>query len=244
MRVSNSASLVALSCFSNIDSTLGFTLNPKKMSVASTTTQLAALTHTDILNRARKAIGQPEIEEEPQIFDDNILDDFQAVLLILEKRVKEGPSSLSVGEIEEFEIMTTRIVSEHRHYLNNGGKPLDKGISTAKSNTPVVGTSSPLYTAPNGQPGGEAKPLVEGLPAATGSKEFEHNPEEGAAFDGSGGLGLAKGTTNTWVIPGMDEMTGEEYRKALQESVSARQSQRKAGQVTGNRSSNNYLENL
>jgi len=215
-----------------------------KIAAVSTTTQLAALTHTDILNRARKAVGQPEIEEKPQIFDDNLLEDFKSALLILEKRVKEGPSSLSVGEIQEFEIMTGRIIKEHDEYLKNGGTPLDKGISTNPAASPPVAVS-PLKVLPNGQPGGEAKPLVESLPAATGpADEIEHNPEEGEAYNGVGGFGLAKGTTNTWVIPGMDEMTGEEYRKALQESVSARQSVRKAGEVTGNRSSNNYLNSL
>jgi len=43
--------------------------------------------------------------------------------------------------------------------------------------------------------------------------------EEGEEYDGTGGLGLAKGTVNTYVLPGMDEMTGEEYRAALQASV-------------------------
>lgn len=36
-------------------------------------------------------------------------------------------------------------------------------------------------------------------------------------------FGLAKGTTNTYAIPGMDEMTPEEYRKKLQETISGRQ---------------------
>jgi len=44
----------------------------------------------------------------------------------------------------------------------------------------------------------------------------------------------------------MDEMTPEEYRTALQESVSARQSGRKdaLGSNIGNRQSQNYLDNL
>ena len=36
-------------------------------------------------------------------------------------------------------------------------------------------------------------------------------------------FGLAKGTTNTYAIPGMDEMTPEEYRTKLQETISGRQ---------------------
>ena len=72
--------------------------------------------------------------------------------------------------------------------------------------------------------------------------------DEGPAYDGQGGFGLARGTKNTYVIPGMDEMSPEEYRAKLQESISARQAKRreeaiKSG-VIGNRSSNGYLETL
>lgn len=234
MKINNSALLVALSC---ISMTLGFTVQTTTttMSRATSTSQLNALTHEDILKRARKAAGQEEEDEAPQIFDDSLLDDMRATLLILEKRVKEGPGSLSMGETEEFESMAARIISEHEDFVKNGGKSLDQGKSQKVT---------PLTTLPNAKPGGEAKPLVESLPAAKGPDVLVENDEEGDPYDGEGGMGLAKGTTNTWVIPGMDEMTGEEYRAALQESVSQRQSQRKAGEVTGNRSSNNYLENL
>ena len=37
------------------------------------------------------------------------------------------------------------------------------------------------------------------------------------------GFGLARGTTNTYVIPNMEEMSPEEYREKLQETISARQ---------------------
>jgi len=45
------------------------------------------------------------------------------------------------------------------------------------------------------------------------------------------GFGLAQGTTNTYAIPGMDEMSPEEYREALQKTVSARQVRRKETDV-------------
>ena len=54
-----------------------------------------------------------------------------------------------------------------------------------------------------------------------------HNEEEGAAYAGKGGMGLATDTANTYLIDGMDEMTPEEYRAALQETISARQRNRK-----------------
>mmetsp|Transcript_2901 Transcript_2901/g.2776 ORF Transcript_2901/g.2776 Transcript_2901/m.2776 type:complete len:183 (+) Transcript_2901:90-638(+) len=94
----------------------------------------------------------------------------------------------------------------------------------------------------------EARAVVAAPPAAAAqadgeAKYKETSDEEGAAYDGKGGMGLASGTANTWIIDGMDEMTGEEYRAALQKTVSSRQAQRKRGTV-GNANSNNYLSGL
>lgn len=70
--------------------------------------------------------------------------------------------------------------------------------------------------------------------------------DEGPAYDGSGAMGLAKGTANTYIIPGMDEMSPEEYRVALQKSVSDRQSKRHEGRggMVGNRAAHQYLDSL
>lgn len=85
-------------------------------------------------------------------------------------------------------------------------------------------------------------------PASSGPQITDLSQDEGPSWDGEGGFGLARGTTNTYVIPGMDEMTPEEYREKLQSSVSARQAKRreeaiKSG-IIGNRSSNGYLDTL
>lgn len=63
-------------------------------------------------------------------------------------------------------------------------------------------------------------PSSEDAATITNNDNLEAN-EEYANF------GLARGTTNTYVIPGMDEMTPEEYRTKLQENISARQVSRK-----------------
>lgn len=70
--------------------------------------------------------------------------------------------------------------------------------------------------------------------------------DEGPAYDGSGGMGLAKGTANTYIIPGMEEMSPEEYRAALQKSVIDRQSNRHSGRdgMVGNRAAHQYLDSL
>ena len=237
MRISTAAALATFSCI--IEPTLAFTTQSSR----SFSTKLHALTHKDILARARKAAGQPEEEDDdtPQIFDDNLLSDMQASLLILEKRVKDGPGALSSGEIKELETMLGRITAEADEVRSKEGSSAATPVSVS---TPAAGAEvSPLLTPRNAAPGGEAKTLTD-LPPAIGPGSVEHNDEEGAEYDGEGGFGLAKGTTNTWVLPGMDEMTGEEYRAALQESVSARQSTRKSGEVTGNLTSNNYLNSI
>jgi len=65
-----------------------------------------------------------------------------------------------------------------------------------------------------------------------------------------GGYGLASGTTNTYAIPGMEEMSAQEYRDKLQETISARQAERRKKSlqandgVIGNRSSSGYLDGL
>jgi len=78
------------------------------------------------------------------------------------------------------------------------------------------------------------------------SQLMDTSNDEGPTYDGTGGLGLAKGTRNTYIIPGMDEMSPEEYRAALQKSVSDRQSIRKERRsgVVGNRAALQYLDQL
>lgn len=200
------------------------TLATKKSSTTSSTS-LNALTAADILKRARKSAGVEEEPEPEPIFNDGILNDFQQSLLLLEKRVKEGPGSLSSIEVQDLIAMLNRIVIDMKDYDASGGSvPGIAGAPPATPTPPAVSSSASSTLDP---------PYV-----------HEHNPEEGAAYDGKGGLGLAKGTANTYLIDGMDEMTPEEYRKALQESISGRQDKRKSSGMVGNMMSNNYLDNL
>lgn len=224
---------------------------------SSSSTQLHALTAKDILARARKAVGRAEDEdaddEPPKIFEDDLLEDMQTSLLTLEKRVKKGPRSLDQDEVRNLEGMLNRIINEMKNFSQNGGEIPSKAqkstsasaaVATRTPNVTNTQGMSPLVTPRNAGPGGKAKPLLENLPAASGPRVVEHNEEEGEEYKGVGGLGLAKGTTNTYVIPGMDEMTGEEYRDALQRSVIERQARRRGSGLVGNRSSQNYLDNL
>lgn len=196
-----------------------------RSSSSSKSTQLNALTAQDILKRARKAAGVEEEPEPEPIFNDQIMNDFQQSLLMLEKRVKAGPGSLSSDEVKDLDIMLNRIMKD---MVNHDGV-VSRSVATT-TNTPAP---APVATAPPTQ----------SIPVSSTTYN-EHNDEEGEAYVGKGGLGLAKGTANTYIIDGMDEMSPEEYRAALQESISGRQSKRRSSGLVGNMSSNNYLNNI
>mmetsp|Transcript_26590 Transcript_26590/g.37450 ORF Transcript_26590/g.37450 Transcript_26590/m.37450 type:complete len:333 (-) Transcript_26590:51-1049(-) len=254
-------------------------------------------TPEEIVKRARKAAGLPEDEEEPpKLFEDDILDDFQQSLIKLEKRVKEGPGSLSAEEVNELDAATQRIVAEMKEKLANDASP--QGASSSSVATPAAKvetvppppvaevtppppkeavsaavTSPSLY--PNPVP--EQPKQAEFLKADDAADKVlnavanKHNPvpesfeqvefnkahdavdkvtdtsqDEGPVFDGTGGMGQPRGTRNTYAIPGMDAMSPEEYRDALQKSVIDAQRKRRQqyGGMVGNRASHSYLNQL
>jgi hypothetical protein len=134
-------------------------------------------------------------------------DALQQMLLTLEKRVRDGPGSVSLSEIEDLQARSSRVMVDM------------KAEETDRLNG--VGSAAPPPTP-----------------------EVVKMDEEGPEYDGTGGMGLAKGTANTYIIPGMDEMSPEEYRAALQKSVSDRQANRHKNGVTGNRATWDYLQYL
>ena len=206
-----------------------------RSSPTSSSTKLNALTAEDILKRARKAAGVEEEPEPEPIFNDGILSDFQESLLLLEKRVKKGPGSLSSSEVQDLDGMLSRILKDMKEY--DAGNNAAENPAAAASPAASVAQSASVPVPASAPAPAKFKTLEETV--------FDHNDELGAAYEGQGGLGLAKGTANTYVIEGMDEMSPEEYRAALQKNVSARQSQRRSNTSTvGNMSSNNYLNYL
>ena len=136
------------------------------------------------------------------------------------------------------------------------GKAVNPGAasSTTQYIKPAAVSAPPQTSSPPpSQPTVTAQPpppeqTAAVTPQQSGYGATDISNDEGPAFDGSGGFGLARGTKNTYVIEGMDEMSPEEYRQKLQESISARQAKRreealKSG-IIGNRSSNGYLDAL
>jgi hypothetical protein len=95
--------------------------------------------------------------------------------------------------------------------------------------SPTVHLSAPPRTAP--------------VPSVVDSKYGDEDDADNVGF------GLARGTTNTYVIPDMESMSPEEYREKLQETISARQAERRRlamenSNIIGNRSSSGYLDGL
>ena len=120
-------------------------------------------------------------------------------------------------------------------------------IPTKTPAAPAVASAVSASAQPNPTP---AIATTSSSEPAPGYGTTDTSLDEGPAFDGKTGFGLAKGTTNTYAIPGMDEMTPEEYRNKLQESISARQAKRREeslksrGGMIGNANSQSYLDGL
>jgi hypothetical protein len=208
--------------------------------------QKKPLSPKEILARQREKQGLLDEDVYPKLFEDDLLDDMQQILLTLEKRVKEGPGSLTTLEVEHFVSKSQSILTEMKE--KEYSRLQDAGSSSTASTT----TSAALAAKPPMAP--TAVEVTPAIPAAQSQVEIHEskeatqseNLEDGPAYSPDGGNGsLARGTVNTYVIPNMDEMSPEEYQKALQESISERQRKRVAsGQQYGNRATWNYLNNL
>lgn len=244
------------------------------------------LTSADIINRARAKVGLPVDEPEEPLFDDDLLDDMQAVLLNLEKRVKDGPGSLDAEDVTSFESKMERIVKDMKEKLAAGDlrdrkDPTAIPVKATTVPAPSTTSSTPKFKAPEPatiKPTHNPAPLYDDTPVPPVPKKkspskkpssviedpdqtnahelvdefmkkqppkiMDISNDEGPVYEGKGGLGIAKGTRSTYVIPGMEEMTPEEYRDALQRSVSERQRRRREMGIVGNQASGNYLDNL
>jgi hypothetical protein len=190
---------------------------------------------------ASRAGAFQQVEAPPlKLFKDELLDEMQQCLQKLERRVREGPGALSLLEVEDFDFSTRRILQEMKLNEHNRPKPvpaIPDGVSAPRQAAVAVAT---LPQQPQGQ--GQLQPQV---PSSSNQQRVtDTSQDEGPAYDGSGGMGLSKGTVNTYVIPGMDEMSPEEYQVALQKSISDRQKKRQETGGYGNITVKDYLNNL
>ena len=176
-------------------------------------------------------MGLPDEDEEPpKLFSESLYEDMRQTLLTLEKRVKEGPGSLSMLDAEEMSAQTQRILSEMREF--EAGRV--SGLGNAQ---PPAGIAAAAAAAPK-------QPTATEMEVMKSKEAIETSEDEGPVYDGKGGMGMAKGTRNTYILPGMDEMTPEEYQAALNQSILSRQKERQASGGYGNRATWDYLNNL
>lgn len=228
------------------------------------------LTEADVMAKSaanQKASGggggddpsAPGTQDAPKIFTPATYDDFQSSLQLLEKRAKGGPGSLTLDEVERFEEETGRVMKEMREFMADPegvGERIRKsheGGSAAVMDVKSTAVKEPIAPIPS-KPSTivEASTVASPSPAAvTSPLEIPPDYTKVAPNDDSINFGLARGTANTYSIPGMDEMSPEEYRAKLQETVSAHQAHRRKLSLSqtgtkriGNLSSNGYLDGL
>jgi len=102
--------------------------------------------------------------------------------------------------------------------------PVKKSVDTSTPPTQQTKSVSHIPITPDATP---TSPAVSSSPSTTSqTKQEAAIPKEQEDIDAetiSKGYGLASGTRNTYAIPGMEEMSAEDYRDELQRSISARQ---------------------
>lgn len=86
----------------------------------------------DFMKRSEKVKTVLEDDEKPpKLFEDDLLGDMQLSLLTLDKRVKEGPGSLTPEEVNNFEAATQRILAEMKEFNASGGSSMGGSAPTS-----------------------------------------------------------------------------------------------------------------
>ena len=185
--------------------------------------------------------------ETPILFSEELCEDMTTMLRALEQRAKEGPGSLSLEDVANFEASGKRIQAEMLEFDRTGGTTV---AAAAPVTEVAVSPGAPFEVQPT-----ETKaPTTPPPPPQQQEHQFQApqavngvtdtSDDEAPEYDGSGSMGLAKGTANTYAIPGMDAMSPEEYQKAIQQSIIDRQTARKKSGNYGNRQTWDYLNQL
>lgn len=203
----------------------------------STTRFRKPLSPKEILAQQEAKTGLPDPDKHPKLFSDELLDDMKEILIILEKRIQEGPGSIDAAEVKKFSGMSNNVLDEMKQKEYERLEDAKSPAPTSTTETVVSESSATVASA--------SVDTIEKPPSAE-EKESAYNPtEEGPAYSPDGGQGsMARGTRNTYIIPGMDEMSSDEYRDALQKTISERQSRRHETGLYGNRNTWDYLNNL
>lgn len=96
----------------------------------------------------------PGEQDAPKLFSSEIYDDFQSSLLTLEKRIKEGPGSLSGEEVAMLEEETVRIVKEMKEFMEDpkgAGAKIRKGYEGESMDSVVEAKVEKVEAAVEGE---------------------------------------------------------------------------------------------
>ena len=194
---------------------------------------MVPLSNEEIFARAaQQKASALEEDAPPMLFDDLMLKDMQTALLIMEKRATEGPGSLLLSDVEQLDALLLKILKEMRQNQHlKPRRPVRSEQSSVAASSEEITTSSRKAEIPTPRP-------VETVAAAPKVIDMDTPDDDDESFGTSGE------TTNTYIIPGMDQMTAAEYQYELQKAVIEKQNMRRRSQTTGNRSSWDYMNQL
>jgi len=195
------------------------------------------------------------VKEGPGCLDNQDVDEFAMaagrILVDMKAQAKELPDRIRPGERQA---RANAVAAEAAKAADEEGKSPEEIEAIAKAAfdaatdamipPPVVAEAAAAAedttTSPPPTPESPSQPVV------NIDELVEDSDEDGPAYDGTGGLGLAKGTANTYEIDGMDEMTADEYQAALTQAVIDRAKTRRDGMGGrhGNQQTNDYMASL
>lgn len=203
---------------------------------------IQAVSSDDAIERLRRQQSEfraMEEEKPPILFDQDIIDEMIAAYTTLEKRVQQGPGSLSRLEKQELELRLHKVMHEMR--VNQHLRPI-KPQTRSKEELGGATVVDPTFNpAANG---GRRANVVQSFQSTNKSYDIDISDDEGPRYDGTGGMGQPRGTVNTYAIPGMEEMSKDEYMRALQDQIINVQEERRRKGYGGNKSSWDYLSSL
>jgi hypothetical protein len=222
-------------------------VSPPPRSIHTVLGRMVPLSNEEIFARAaaqRKSAFPDEDDTTAPVmlFDEVMLQDMQTAIMLLDQRAIEGPGSLSMSDIDQLEGLLQKILHEMR--INQHLKPQRPSLVSATAS--AVSSSSSSSGGGGGSSNSNAPALpVETVGAAPKVIDMDTPEDEGTSFGSTGGgMGQAAETTNTYILPGMDQMTAAEYQYELQKAVIAKQNVRRQTLTTGNRSSWDYMNQL
>jgi hypothetical protein len=201
---------------------------------------VGAVSNEDAIERLRRQqmeLSSMEQEKPPMIFDQEIVDEINAAYITLEKRTQQGPGSLARYEMQELELRLHKIMHEMR--ANEHLRRIKPPTTSREELGGATVIAASRYNNPMSMASRESP-----IDSRSWSSDSDTSEDEGPRYDGFGGMGQPRGTVNTYVIPGMDEMSKDEYMKALQDQISNVQNERRRSGLAGNRSSRDYLKSL